>query len=638
MSVARAAELAKSNFLKLIVLGMFAYHFWIALAGSPEPLIVRPTHVGFVLFLGFLKYRLSAGTPEGRVPWYDWAAAFLGVASTAYIQLDYERIVMRMPFLDPVTPLDWIFGVIAILLVLELTRRVVGLTLPLLVVVVIVYSLYGSYFPGTFNHPGIPASNILEHLFLSSNGLFGSLASLSLAEIFMFIMFGAFIQAAGGEDFFIRLSNSMTRNTAGGPAKAAVLGSALFGTVCGSGAANVYATGSITIPLMIKQGLKPEFAAAVEAVASSLGQLIPPIMGATAFLIAEFSQKRYWDVAMAAIVPSVFYVFATYLAVCFEVKKAGVGVLEDGEAPPPAWHVVRDLGHTVLPAVVLVYFLASLKTAYYSATMATLSIYAVSWLRRSTRMGFRKTIACIETGIWRVISIASTVLCAGLVVSTLQTTGTPYKLTDMVLQLAGGQFVIALILVALVILFLGMGLPPVGCFLVASVFCASTLIKFGIDPFVTYMFIFMFGLTAMITPPVCTSSYAAASIAKASFVKTGIRGVILGLPAFIIPFIVVYNPILLNLFKEGIPFGLLTIGTAFLGIFCLVSGVSGMMLRRSTPAQRVILSVASLFLIVPGLATDLIGLGSAGGVALWQYVQIRADKRKALKAAGGAMH
>jgi TRAP-type uncharacterized transport system fused permease subunit len=270
------------------------------------------------------------------------------------------------------------------------------------------------------------------------------------------------------------------------------------------------------------------------------------------------------------------------------------------------------------------------KTAYYSATVSTLSILFVSWMRKSTRMDISKTFACIETGIWRVISIAATVLCAGLVVATLQTTGTPFKMTDMVVQFAGGHFVIALVLVAAVVLFLGMGLPPVGCFLVASVFCASTLIKFGVDPFVTYMFIFMFGLTALITPPVCTSSYAAASIANCSFARAGIEGVILGLPAFIIPFIVIYNPVLLNLFSQGIPFGILTICTALLGVFCLVSGTSGMLIKRSNLVQRIILSGVALLLIVPGVVTDLIGLLGVSAVAVWQYLEIRAERRKAL--------
>jgi TRAP transporter 4TM/12TM fusion protein len=624
-------EWFKKDPIRIIVLLMFAYHFWIALAGQPEPLIVRPTHVGFVLFLGFMKYRANPKANQNRVPWYDWVAALLGVASTVYIQVDYERIVMRMPFLDPPMRLDWVFGIIAILLVLELTRRVVGKTLPVLVLIVIIYSIYGNYFPGVLNHPGVPSSNILEHLFLSTNGLFGSLASLSLAEIFMFIMFGAFIQAAGGEELFTKLATSLTRNTVGGPAKAAVIGSALFGTVCGSGAANVFATGCVTIPMMMKHGLRPEFAAAVEAVASSLGQLIPPVMGATAFLIAEFSQKLYSDVCLAAIVPSLLYVFAIFMAVHFEAKKAGLGIFRGNEDVPGGWYIIKNYGHILIPAIVLICFLALRKTAYYSATVSTLSIFVVSWMRKSTRMDMSKAFECIETGIWRVISIAATVLCAGLVVATLQTTGTPFKMTDIVIQFAGGQFIFALLLVAAVILFLGMGLPPVGCFLVASVFCASTLIKFGVDPFVTYMFIFMFGLTALITPPVCTSSYAAASIANCSFVKAGIEGVILGLPAFIIPFIVVYNPVLLNLFSQGIPFGILTISTALLGVFCLVSGISGMLIKRSNLAQRILLSGVALLLIVPGVITDLIGLVGASVVVTWQYLEIRAEKREALR-------
>jgi TRAP-type uncharacterized transport system fused permease subunit len=245
-------------------------------------------------------------------------------------------------------------------------------------------------------------------------------------------------------------------------------------------------------------------------------------------------------------------------------------------------------------------------------------------------MGIRKTLECIETGIWREVSIAATVLCAGLVVSTLETTGTPFKITSMVVELSGGNFVVALLLVSVVILFLGMGLPPVGCFLVASVVCASTLIKFGVDPFVTYMFIFMFGLTALITPPVCTCSYAAASIAKTSFAKTGLQGVILGLPAFIIPFVVVYNPVLLHPFSRGVMYGVQTIATAFLGVFCLVSGVLGVLLRKSNLVQRIVLCGLSIYLIIPGAFTDVIGVTGLSVVLLWQYLEGRAERRKAV--------
>lgn len=256
-------------FIKIVVVGMFAYHLWAAITGVPEPLIIRPIHVAFVLFLGFIKFRASVKINPDTIPWYDWLCAFIGAASTLYILTDYTRISWRMPFLDPVMPLDWVFGIIAIALVLELARRTVGKALAVLVVAIIIYTLFGKYFPGILNHPGIAPTNLFEHLYLSTNGLFGSLASLSLAEIFMFIMFGAFLQAAGGDTLFSNLAVAVTRNTAGGPAKAAVIGSALFGCISGSGTANVFATGAVTIPLMKKSGYKPEFAAAVEAVSSS---------------------------------------------------------------------------------------------------------------------------------------------------------------------------------------------------------------------------------------------------------------------------------------------------------------------------------------------------------------------------------
>ncbi|NLM95109.1 MAG: TRAP transporter fused permease subunit [Firmicutes bacterium] len=602
--------------LKAVVLMMAAYHFYVALTGMPEPMVVRPIHIAFVLFLGFLKYR--GGKKQTRIPWYDWLFAIAGVSSAVYILFEYQRIVWRLPFFDPLTVGDWIFGILTIALVLELTRRTVGKTLVGIVVFLIIYTLYGKYFPGLLRHPGIPAKNLLEHLFLTTNGLYGSLASLSLAEIFMFIFFGALIQEAGGSEFFTRVAIALTGKARGGPAKAAVLGSALFGCISGSGTANVFATGSVTIPLMKKTGFNPEFAGAVEAVASSLGQLIPPVMGAAAFLIAEFSRRPYMEVAAAAAVPAILYVFAVYLAVHFQAEKAGIGIYQTDEEEPGIWETFRDYGHILLPVIVLVVLLAQRRTAYYSSTMATLSVILVSYLRPTTRMNWAKLSEAVETAIWRVITIASTLLSAGVAVAALQTTGTPYRLTAVIVQLAQGNMFGVLLLVAMTVIVLGMGLPVTGAFLIASVFGASALMEFGIDPFVTYMFIFMYGILAPITPPVCLSSFAAASIAETSFIRTGIRGFILGIPAYIIPFMVAYNPTLLNIFGSGFWFGIQSFITAIIGIIALVSATEGWMNGQLNLFQRAVLFIIAFGLLWPGTASDIIGLA---GVALVFYSQ-----------------
>jgi TRAP transporter 4TM/12TM fusion protein len=609
--------------IRIVVVAMFAYHFWAALTGMPEPLIVRPIHVAFVLFLSFIKFRASSKIKTKTTPWYDWALAILGVVCSLYILFDYERIVWRMPFFDPVEPMDYICGIITILLVLEATRRSIGQALSIVVIVIIFYTFTSNYFPGVLNAPALGIETFIDHIFLGSNGLFGSLTSLSLAEIFMFIMFGAFLQVTGGEALFSDVAVAATKNSIGGPAKACIIGSALFGCISGSGTANVFATGTITIPLMKKAGYKPHFAAAVEAVSSSLGQLIPPVMGSAAFVIAEFSQRPYREVALAAIVPSLLYIYAIYLAVHFEARKLNIGKYSAEDRNVSVRTALFNYGHLLLSVVVLLSLLIMRKTAYFSATMATVTVITVSWLRAVTRIGPKKFLAAIEAGIGRLISIAATLIAAGIAVAALQTSGTIYKITALMMQLAQGQMFLAVILVALITILLGMPLPPVATFLVASVFGAQALMEFGVEPFVTYMFIFMYGITAMITPPEASASLAAATIAETSFVKTGWHAVLLGLPAYIIPIFVVYNPTLLNLFHRGIAYGIMSFILAVLGITCLVSGVFGMLLKKDNIVQRIILIPASFALLWPSTFIQIIGLGSFLVVLAWQFISLR---------------
>lgn len=628
------AEQQQKNFVKIgikvVVMAMFLYHFYIALTGVPAPLIGRPIHVAFVLFLGFITVRASNKIKTDKTPWYDWILAILGAIGPLYILTDYRRISWRMPFFDPVLPQDIFFGVLTILLVLELARRTVGKTLVILVIIVFIHTLYGRFFPGMLFHTGIPAPNLLEHLYLTSNGLFGSLTSLSMAEIFMFIMFGAFLQVAGGEKMFSDIAITATRNSVGGPAKASVIGSALFGTISGSGVANVYATGPVTIPLMKKAGYKPTYAAAVEAVSSCLGQFIPPIMGASAFLIAEFSGRPFMHVAAAAIVPSFLYVLAIYMSVHFEAKRLNIGKYSGADMEiNPIKETLKNYGHILISVIVLIVFLLMRRTAYNAATMATISVIVISWIRATTRVGPKRFLQAVETGIGRLVQIAATLISAGLLISALQTTGTIHKFTSMIVQLAGGNVAIAVVLVALIVISVGFALPPAGAFLVASVFGASALMYFGIDPFVTYMFIFMFGLTAMITPPVATCTFAAATIAGTPMMKTGVVGFIVGIPAYIIPFFVIFNPILLEPFSEGIFNGFQVIISAILGIICLVAGVSGMLLKKLNIVSRIVLLVTSMFLIWPETISDIVGFAVLVSFAGWQYFSTRLSQKPA---------
>ena len=612
-------------FIKVVTLVMAFYFFYIAITGVPEPMLVRSIFVSFILFLGFLKCRFN-GTKNNQVPWYDWVLASLGASIGIYILLDFKRIVERIGFFDKVTICDWIFGILAIVLVLELSRRFIGKVLMILVSVLIFYTLYGYYFPSILRHPGIPAVKLIDHLFLTTGGLYGSLAALALAPIFMFIFFGAFIQNAGGEEFFTQIAILLTQKTIGGPAKAAVIGSALFGTISGSGVANVYATGSVTIPLMKKAGFSPEFAGAIEAVASTLGQLIPPVMGATAFLISEFSRKPYLEIASSAVVPSILYVFAIYMAVHFQALKMGMGIYNSNEQIPPLVDILKNYIHMLIPVIILIVLLFKRHTPYYAGTMATLSVVLVSWLRQATRMGWEKLYSAIEIAIDRVLVISATMLAAGIAVASLQTTGTPFKFSSIIINLSGGNLFLSLLFIAVTVIILGMGLPVSGSFLIGSLFAATTLQKYGISPFVSYMFVFMFALTGPVTPPVCMSSYAAASIADASFIKTGIMGFKLALPAYIIPFMAVTNPVIFSIFSQGLFFGILVLITLFVGIIALVISLNGYMFDTLNWFIRVILFINSIFLMLPHTLSSFWGLAIFILIVLWQYLLYKKKK------------
>jgi TRAP transporter 4TM/12TM fusion protein len=613
----------KPVIITAVAMLMAIYFFWIAVFGMPEPMIARSIFVSFVLFLGFLGAGVERHGDDHPSFWRDlhnWVFALLGASSAVYVHLEYDRITSRLMHLDPLTTGDWTFGIITTVLVLELTRRTAGNTLVVIVAAVVGYTVFGQHLPGPLRHQGLSFEAVIEQFFVSTNGLYGSLTSLALAEVFMFIMFGAILMAAGGMELFTRLAEAATRRARGGPAKASVLGSAMFGAISGSGVANVYATGSMTIPLMQRVGFRPQFAAATEAVSSALGQLIPPIMGAAAFIIAQYSRTAYIDVAAAALIPAFLYIFAVYTAVHLETNKQGIGVFRREGTPAKMLSTLRDYGHLLLPIALLVYLLVLRYSAYFSATMAVFSIVFLSILRPATRMSLPTLLAAIETGIRRIVSIASILLSAGLAVAALTATGTVFAISAMIINLAQGNLLAAAALVALTTILLGMGLPPVGAFLIAAVFGAPALVELGVPAFSAYMFIFMFSVVALITPPICLTSFAAASIARADFMKTGVQGFLLALPAYLIPFIVIFEPLYLDIFSQGIARGIVVLGTALVGIISLSAFSVGYLFKPVPWALRIGLLVPALTLLWPGVLTDILGISTFAVICTVQYM------------------
>jgi len=622
--------------LYVLTVGTLLWHFYIGIVGVPEPMISRPVHVALLMLVAFMTIPAHGDMAKnGGVAWYDVILGLVPVVAAAYIAWDYERIVWRIRLSDPVLTADWVIGIAVLVTIFEMTRRVAGWTLPILAAVLFVYTLYGPIFPGTLYHPGVPMKDVMDHLFLTADGMYGGIVSLSLSIVFMFIAFGAFLEFAGGDQLLSKIISSITRNTRGGPAKGAVIGSALFGSISGSGPANVFATGSITIPLMKKNGFKPEFAAGIEAVASQIGQLIPPVMGTAAFLVAEFARMPYSSVAASALLPALLYVYALYFATHLETERQGIGIFRDPSLDPNAtgWGTLRDYGHILLPMAVLIYMMVDNYSPYYAATVAAMTAIPISWLRGTTRMSPRRILLAFDATVQRVAQLAPVIFMAGIIIAILQLTGVPYAITAVIIKIGGGNLFAVLMIIAALTIFLGFGLPVTGAFLIAALFGASALTELGLSPFVAYMYIFMFALMANVTPPVCLATFAAASIAETSFMRAGWLGMKIGLPAYITPVMVAYNPTLLNIFEHGIGFGLLSVATALVGITAMVSATFGWMLHALNWPQRIILFGASIAFLKPGLPSDL---GAAIALFLvigWQYVERRSGHSRALDAA-----
>jgi TRAP transporter 4TM/12TM fusion protein len=622
--------------LYVLTVGTLLWHFYIGIVGVPEPMISRPVHVALLMLVAFMTIPAHGDMAKnGGVAWYDVILGLVPVVAAAYIAWDYERIVWRIRLSDPVLTADWVIGIAVLVTIFEMTRRVAGWTLPILAAVLFVYTLYGPIFPGTLYHPGVPMKDVMDHIFLTADGMYGGIVSLSLSIVFMFIAFGAFLEFAGGDKLLSKIISSITRNTRGGPAKGAVIGSALFGSISGSGPANVFATGTITIPLMKKNGFKPEFAAGLEAVASQIGQLIPPVMGTAAFLVAEFSRVPYSSVAASALLPALLYVYACYFATHLETERQGIGIFRDPSLDPNAtgWGTLREYGHILFPMAVLIYMMADNYSPYYAATVAAMTAIPVSWLRAGTRMSPRRILMAFDITVQRVAQLAPVIFMAGIIIAILQLTGVPYAITAVIIKIGGGNLFAVLMIIAALTIFLGFGLPVTGAFLIAALFGASALTELGVSPFVAYMYIFMFALMANVTPPVCLATFAAASIAETSFMRAGWLGMKIGLPAYITPVMVVYNPTLLNIFEHGIVFGVISVATALVGITAMVSATFGWMLHALNWPQRIILFGASIAFLNPGLPSDL---GAAIALFLvigWQYFERRSGHSRALDAA-----
>ncbi len=615
----RTATLPASRLFRLavaaIAVAMSLYHMYVAAFGPPEAMIFRGTHLIFALTLVFLLYPLRE---NGAIGWriLDFVLLAAGWGFVLNIFLNYESFTNRIIYIDELTRADKFWAVVSVLVVLEATRRVIGWALPLTAIAFLAYAL-------GFTNVQMPA--LMEQVYLSLEGIFGSTLGVSASYVMLFVLFGAFMERSGTGQLFMDFAMSITGHTAGGPGKVAVVSSSLFGTVSGSAVANVMVDGPITIPLMKRTGFRPPFAAAVESVASTGGQLMPPIMGAAAFVMAEFLAVPYAQITVWAIVPSFLYYLAVFFAVHFEAKRYRLAGVPRSELPAFG-AVMGARGHLFVPILVVLAGLMAGYSAPLCALAGALSCLPLALLRKATRagIGWRTVLEALEDGARNTLAVAMACACAGIVIGVVTITGLGIVFTQFVVALSQDSLILALMLTALAGIILGMGMPTTPAYIMMVALLVPATIKLGAVTPAAHMFAFYFAILSAITPPVALAVFAAASLARANMWQAGFAAMRAAAPAYIVPFMFVYEPSLLLIVKDWGSEWLATVWaviSASIGVVCLAASLFGWLLTLASPWQRVLLFIAALCLIKPGLYTDAIGLVLLATVAAAQKLQ-----------------
>ena len=604
---------AVRGLVQAVAVAMSLYHMYVAAFGPPEAIIFRGTHLLFALTLVFLLYPTRPGRPAWRT--LDFALLALGFGFVLHIFTNYDYFINRIIYIDDLTNWDRLYALVAVAIVLEGTRRVIGLALPLTSIAFLVYAV-------AFTN--VKPDVLLEQLYLSSEGIFGSTLGVSASYVMLFVLFGAFMERSGTGQLFMDFAMSLTGHTAGGPGKVSVVSSSLFGTVSGSAVANVMVDGPITIPLMKRTGFRPPFAAAIEAVASTGGQIMPPVMGAAAFVMAEFLAVPYLQVALWATIPAVLYYVAVFFAVHFEAKRYGLAGVPRSELPRLG-RVMAVRGHLFIPVFIVLFGLILGYSAPLCALAGALACIPVALMRATTREGiqWRSVYDALVDGARNTLGVAMACACAGVVIGVVTITGLGIVFTQFVVALAQNSLILALVLTALAGIILGMGMPTTPSYIVMVSLLVPAVIKLGAITPAAHMFAFYFAILSAITPPVALAVFAAAGLARTDLWTSGWEAMRVAAPSYLVPFMFVYEP---SLLMVGDVTTIITSSvTAIVGVICCAAGLMGYLKRECTWWERVLLLAAAALLIKPGYITDVMGLALLGFVLVVQYRGRRAS-------------
>lgn len=603
----------------VIAIAMSLFQFYTAGFGTLLSAKQRSLHIIFAFTLGFLMYPASEkwkGEEKDKVRVLDLVFIGLTILVFGYLFVFVEQIANKGASL---TSIDKIFGIIAILLTLEVTRRAVGPELPIVSMVFLAYAKFGPYLPGLLAHRGFSLERIIAQMYLALEGILGIPLGVSATFVFMFILFGAFLDKTGVGKFFIDLAFSLTGHLKSGPAMTAVVASGLMGSISGSSVANTVTTGAFTIPLMKKTGYGPEFAGAVEATASTGGQIMPPVMGAAAFIMADFTGFAYIDIVVCAMIPAILYFFAVAMMVHLEASRLGLKGLPREELPKFG-SIMRKDGYLLIPLVAIISLLVMQYTPTLAAFVAVIVSIVVagvaSLIKKDGSFGIKEILAAFEDGAKGAIGVACACACAGMIVGVVTMTGLGLRIAELIVTLARGNLLLTLFFTMIASIILGMGLPTTAKYIVLATMAVPAITKLGVNLMSAHLFILYFGVVADITPPVALAAYAGAGIAGANSMRTGIQAFKLAIAAFIVPYIFAVDPSLILLKDivgnkvEFLPVlsAVPMIISAVIGIICLAGGVQGYLIDNCNPIERILLIIAALLLLKPGLYTDVFGI------------------------------
>ena len=624
------------------------FQLYATLSGAITAQVLRATHLAFVQLLAFLLFPPTKNSPRNTLPWYDIVLGLIGMACWLYIVVNFDSLVRRS---GNNTPLDVAVGIVGILVLFESCRRIVGLPIMIIAGSFIVFAFAGKYLPGFLHHRGYSLQRVVCHLFYNTEGIMGTPIGACSTFIFLFILFGALLEKTGIGHFFIDVCNALAGGASGGPAKVAVLSSALLGTVSGSSVSNTVGSGSFTIPMMKRLGYKGEFAGAVEAAASTGGQIMPPIMGAAAFLMAESLGLPYITIVKAAIVPAILYFTGIFITVHLEAKKLGLKGLPKDQLPRFMPLLLRK-GYMILPLVVIIYFLCAGKTAVFAALMGIIACVLVGFgvsvsdlaHGRKPSFGGKDIVEIMCTAARNIISVAIACGMAGIIIGIVTLTGLGLRLGNGLVMLAHGKLLLTLVFTMVASIILGMGAPTTANYLITSTITAGAIISLGIEPLAAHMFAFYFGIIADVTPPVALAAIAGAAIAKAKPMKTALNATKLAIGAFIIPYMFVYNSKMLMINASALSVVMIIV-TAILGMFGISVALEGYGFNNTgffynsrkgkatiiafDAVERLLFAIAGLLCVIPETKTDIIGVSLLAVLIAYQLILKKVRSTKA---------